>query len=144
MISWIDWSQCSATTSTFWGRSQSCSSRITSRTRHLSYRSGSLFPFSWQLIELPASQRCAVPLFTAYKPPLTQNITANIKGLVNSVALAVELAPSAAWGEPLHVSGLFSVLVDQLSADNVNHYVLPSEVGNWGLPGLTVTGPHPH
>jgi len=61
-------------------------------------------------------------LFRAYKPPLTQKITAsNIKGLIKSIALAIELAPSAAWGEPLHVSGLFSVLVDHLAEDKVNY-----------------------
>jgi len=53
-------------------------------------------------------------------PPLAQSITVNYKGLINSIALAIELAPSAAWGEPLHVSGLFSMLVDELINDKVN------------------------
>ena len=78
-----------------------------------------------QLTELLVFQRCAVPLFRAYVPPLVQNITVNIKGLINSIALAIELAPSATWGEPLHVSGLFSVLVDDLTDDKVN-YKFPS------------------
>jgi len=63
-------------------------------------------------------------LFRAYKPPLTQKITANIKGLVNSIALAIELAPSATWGEPLHVSGLFRVLVDHLAEDKLQATIL--------------------
>ena len=58
-------------------------------------------------------------------PPLAQHITANMKGLVNSVALAVQLAPSATWGEPLHVSGLFSLLVDDLTDDKVNYDFIP-------------------
>ena len=53
-------------------------------------------------------------------PPLAQSITANYRGLIGSVALAVELAPSATWGEPLHVSGLFSALVDDLKNDKVS------------------------
>jgi hypothetical protein len=35
--------------------------------------------------------------------------------------LAIELAPSAVWSEPLHVSGLFSVLVSHLAEDKVNY-----------------------
>ena len=77
-----------------------------------------------QLITPLAFKRCAVPLFRAYIPPLIQSITINIKGLINSIALAIELAPSATWGEPLHVSGLFSVLIDQLAEDKVNCGVL--------------------
>lgn len=91
-------------------------------------------PFSGQPIELLAFQRYAIPLFAAYKPPLTQKITANVKGLINSVALAIELAPSAVWGEPLHDSGLFSVLVDHLAEEKVNYNVLsPGD----GKPRLT-------
>lgn len=60
-------------------------------------------------------------MFEAYKPPLTQNITVNIKGLINSIALAIELAPSATWGESLHVSGLFSVMVNHLAEEKVNN-----------------------
>ncbi|KAF9653383.1 ARM repeat-containing protein [Thelephora ganbajun] len=66
----------------------------------------------------------AVPLFEAYKPPLTQNITVNTKGLINSIALAIELAPSATWGEPLHVSGLFSVLVNHLAEEKLSAIIL--------------------
>jgi len=77
------------------------------------------------LTELLAFQRCAVPLFEAYKPSLTQAITFNMKALINSITLAVELAPSATWGEPLHVSGLFGVLVDHLAKDEVNHDFSP-------------------
>lgn len=65
-------------------------------------------------------QRCAMPLFKAYKQPFVQNITVNRKGLVNSVELAVELAPSFTWGEPLHTSGFFSVLVNHLAEDKVD------------------------
>jgi hypothetical protein len=80
--------------------------------------------FLRQLTELLALQQCAVPVFEAYKPPLTQNLTINVKGLINSIALVIELAPSAAWGEPLHISGLFSVLVDYLADDKVNYGLL--------------------
>jgi hypothetical protein len=55
---------------------------------------------------------------------LTQEITVNMKGLIKTVALVIELAPSATWGEPLHLSGLFSVLVNQLAADKVNYMSL--------------------
>jgi len=61
-------------------------------------------------------------LFRAYKPPLTQKITAsNIKGLIKSIALTIELAPSDVWGEPLRASGLFSLLVDHLAEDKVDY-----------------------
>lgn len=53
-----------------------------------------------------------------------------MKGLISSIALAVELAPSAAWGEPLHVSGLFSVLVDHLAEGEVIHDSCPLEIGS--------------
>jgi hypothetical protein len=68
-------------------------------------------------------------LFKAYKRPLIQKITSNIKGLVGSIALAIELAPSGAWGEPLHVSGLFGVLVDHLAEEKVNYDVLSPRDG---------------
>ena len=74
-----------------------------------------------KLTALWISQRCAVPLFEAYKAPLAQNVTINMKGLISSIALAIELAPSATWGEPLHISGLFSVLMKQLTEDKVNY-----------------------
>ena len=90
--------------------------------RRLSCRFGLQLPLSADITRGADRffQRCAVPLFRAYVLPLAQSITVNYKGLVNSIALAVELAPSAAWGEPLHVSGLFSVLVNDLSDDKVN------------------------
>ena len=77
--------------------------------------------FLGQLTAVFTFQLCAVPLFEAYKSPLTQKVTVDVKGLINSIALAIELAPSATWGEPLHVSGLFGVLVDHLAKDKVNH-----------------------
>ena len=56
-----------------------------------------------------------------------------MRGLTNSIALAIQLAPSAAWGEPLYVSGLFSVLVDHLAKDKVDYNFCPSELGSFGL-----------
>jgi hypothetical protein len=106
------------------------------------------YRFQWiflrQLTTLLAFQQCAVPLFEAYKPPLTQNVTINVKGLINSIALAIELAPSAAWGEPLHVSGLFSVLVDHLADDKVNHGFLFPKDGKPRLIGAAATSRYPH
>ena len=69
-------------------------------------------------------------------PPLVQNITINYKGLVSSVALAIQLAPSAAWGESLHVSGLFGVLVKDLIDDKVSYSSPCLEDGASLLTGL--------
>jgi hypothetical protein len=95
------------------------------------------------LTKLFTFQRCAVPLFEAYKPPLTQSVTVNVGGLINSIALAIELAPSAAWGEPLHVSGLFRVLVDHLAEDEVNHRFLSLGGGDPRLTGFCSYRPLP-
>ncbi|KAF9782921.1 ARM repeat-containing protein [Thelephora terrestris] len=73
-------------------------------------------------------QRCAVPLFEAYKLPLSHNVTVNYKGLINSIELAIELAPSAVWSEPLHVSGLFSVFVSHLAEDKLTAVILMEHV----------------
>ena len=74
---------------------------------------------------------------------MTQNITANIKGLINSIALAIELAPSSTWGEPLHVSGLFNVLVNDLIDDKVNHDFSSLRDRSNDLPDSAAIGPDP-
>ena len=87
-------------------------------------------PSSGQPTESPAFQLYALPLFIAYKPPLTRGIDINISGLVDSIALAIQLAPSSVWKKPLHDSGLFSLLVDNLTEARVDHDFCPPEVGN--------------
>lgn len=76
-----------------------------------------------QLTDRQLSKQCAAPLFEAYKLPLSQNqnVTVNLKGLINSIALSIELAPPTAWSEPLHVSGLFSVLLKHLAEEKASH-----------------------
>lgn len=139
-ICWRRWFRCSVIISTFWEQSQICSCRILFRMRRLScrFRFSLVFlrAFLVQLTNHWPFQRCAVPLFEAYRPPLTQEITANIKGLINSIALAIELAPAATWGEPLHISGLFGVLVNHLADDKVYHKPFVPRGGKSRLTGL--------
>ncbi|KAF7301791.1 Importin N-terminal domain-containing protein [Mycena indigotica] len=57
-------------------------------------------------------QTSAVDLFRAFVNALSSAaVERNIKDMILALNLLVQLAPSALWGEPMHTSGLFSVLL---------------------------------
>ncbi|KAJ7178998.1 armadillo-type protein [Mycena filopes] len=60
-------------------------------------------------------QTSAVELFTAFRVALTSAAVAiNLKDMILSLNLLVQIAPSQLWGEAMHTSGLFSVLMKNL------------------------------
>lgn len=56
----------------------------------------------------------AVNFFQALIAAMDHAIPVNVKDMTTALQLALQLAPSTLWGEALHVSGLFSYIVDGL------------------------------
>lgn len=50
---------------------------------------------------------------------MQQAVQMNVKDMAIIVNMAVQLAPSNLWGEPLHTSGLFTYLVRSLREEKV-------------------------
>lgn len=48
---------------------------------------------------------------------MSQAISSNQKDLIVSLQLLVQLSPAQLWAEPMHVSGLFSVIIKALMED---------------------------
>ncbi|KAJ7781094.1 armadillo-type protein [Mycena metata] len=60
-------------------------------------------------------QTSAADLFTAFRIALTSAAVAiNLKDMLLSLNLLVQLAPAQLWGEAMHTSGLFSVLMKNI------------------------------
>ncbi|KAJ7638980.1 armadillo-type protein [Roridomyces roridus] len=60
-------------------------------------------------------QRHALDLFKAFNLALTgAAIETNLKDMIIALNLLIQVAPSSLWGEPMHTSGLFSVLMKNI------------------------------
>ncbi|KAJ7094628.1 armadillo-type protein [Mycena belliarum] len=60
-------------------------------------------------------QTSAVDLFHAFRRALSSAAVAtNLKEMLISLNLLVQVAPSSLWGEPMHTSGLFSLLLKNI------------------------------
>ncbi|KZT42903.1 ARM repeat-containing protein [Sistotremastrum suecicum HHB10207 ss-3] len=67
-------------------------------------------------------------LFSAYVSAISKIATANIKEIILSLNLIVQLAPSTLWAQAMHTSGLFALMVqniieDHQSPDLITHYL---------------------
>jgi hypothetical protein len=58
-------------------------------------------------------------LFKAFKNCFASAFAVNVKALLRSLQLLVQLAPSSLWGESMHLSGLFPSLMKTLLDDEV-------------------------
>lgn len=56
----------------------------------------------------------AVDFFRAVVAAMDHALSVNIKDMTTALQLALQLAPSALWGEALHISGLFAYIVEGL------------------------------
>ncbi|KAJ7129521.1 armadillo-type protein [Mycena epipterygia] len=60
-------------------------------------------------------QTFAVDLFQAFRVALSSAaVTTNLKDMIISLNLLVQVAPSSLWGEAMHTSGLFSLLIKNI------------------------------
>ncbi|KZT12770.1 ARM repeat-containing protein [Laetiporus sulphureus 93-53] len=73
-------------------------------------------------------QPFAVDLFRAYVKAIKQAMGVNITSMATSLTILFQIAPSALWGEALHVSGLFALLVKTLVDDKASTPVLTSYI----------------
>jgi hypothetical protein len=65
--------------------------------------------------QLDAIQAHAVDLFRAFLTALKSGaIPLNVQHMIIALSLLVQVTPSSLWGEALHVSGLFSHLLNTL------------------------------
>ena len=48
-------------------------------------------------------------------------MSVNVKDLITTVDLLIQLTPSALWGEALHASGFFAHVMSTLSEDKASH-----------------------
>jgi hypothetical protein len=58
-------------------------------------------------------------LFNAYKNSISNALSINVKYLLISLQILVQLAPSSLWGEAMYYSGLFPFLLKTLLDDEV-------------------------
>ncbi|KAJ7507960.1 armadillo-type protein [Mycena galericulata] len=60
-------------------------------------------------------QRCAFDLFRGFNVALSSAaIAANLKDMISSLNLLIQVAPSSLWAEAMHTSSLFSVLMKNI------------------------------
>ncbi|KIY49344.1 ARM repeat-containing protein [Fistulina hepatica ATCC 64428] len=60
-------------------------------------------------------QLCAVELLEAFRMALSSHaVTTNLRDLVAALELLVQVTPPSAWGEAMHLTGLFERLLDTL------------------------------
>ncbi|KAJ6628769.1 armadillo-type protein [Mycena sp. CBHHK59/15] len=60
-------------------------------------------------------QTFAIDLFSAFRAALSSAaVQVNLKDMLNSLNLLVQVAPSTLWGEAMHVSGLFVLLMKNI------------------------------
>ncbi|OBZ76700.1 Importin-11 [Grifola frondosa] len=65
-----------------------------------------------------------VNLFQAFVEAINKAMSINIKQITTALAILFQIAPPSLWGEALHVSGLFAVIVKSLQDDKVSTVVL--------------------
>ncbi|EPQ59406.1 ARM repeat-containing protein [Gloeophyllum trabeum ATCC 11539] len=73
-------------------------------------------------------QLCAVDLFNSYVKALPQGVSSDQKSMLGTLQLLVQIAPPQLWAEPLHVSGLFPLLMKPLVDDNISVTLLTEHV----------------
>ena len=61
----------------------------------------------------------AIDLFRSVKDVIAIAPSVNIKGIMGTVSMMLQLAPAELWGEALHISGLFIDIVKALEEEKV-------------------------
>ena len=66
------------------------------------------------------AQTFAVDLFRAFVDALSSaSVETNLKDMILALNLLVQVAPSSLWGEAMHTSGLFSLLMKNIADGEV-------------------------
>ncbi|EEB98277.1 hypothetical protein MPER_02244, partial [Moniliophthora perniciosa FA553] len=74
-------------------------------------------------------QLCAVDLFKAFLSIFTRKaLRENQKGALVALHLLIQTTPSSLWAEPLHVSGLFPYLLNNLTENETDAIILSHEI----------------
>ncbi|KAJ7283929.1 armadillo-type protein [Mycena rebaudengoi] len=74
-------------------------------------------------------QTFAVDLFTALRNALANAaVVVNLKDILISIGLLVQVAPSTLWGEAMHVSGLFSLLLKNITEGECGAILLTEHI----------------
>lgn len=66
----------------------------------------------------------AVDLLRAYVKAIGQAVAVNVHEMATSLTILFQIAPAALWGEAMHVSGLFALIVDTLLEDKAQTILL--------------------
>lgn len=63
----------------------------------------------------------ALPLHQAYLQVYKVALPADVRHMLSTVSLMVQLSPSSQWAEAMHISGFFAKLLDSLIEDKAKN-----------------------
>ncbi|KAH9938596.1 ARM repeat-containing protein [Fomitopsis serialis] len=73
-------------------------------------------------------QLYAVELFQAFAKAMTQAVETNVGDMARILTTLFQIGPPQLWGEPLHRSGLFALVVKTLTDDKAKTSILTEEI----------------
>ncbi|TFY59275.1 hypothetical protein EVJ58_g5888 [Rhodofomes roseus] len=73
-------------------------------------------------------QLYAVELFQAFAKAMTQAVETNVGDMAKILSTLFQIGPPQLWGEPLHRSGLFALVVKTLMDDKAKTSILTEEI----------------